>query len=529
MIIAFEGGLWLLGSKNVVGCCVIMGKRKLNGSVAAGGSLDTTDLLLRTKLPYRTLGMLFLAFSFILLPGLFGCTGDTVDVAEPQATSTATLAPQSTHTPVPDPTPTPSPSHTSVPDPIVTPSVMPTEPGASTGEVRSDKERITDLAVPDSDMATLVVGNSAFAFDLYHALREEGGNLFYSPYSISVALAMTFAGARAETERQMAETLHYRLSQEELHPALNALDLEMASREKDGEGFRLNIANAIWGQSGYEFNPEFLDVLALNYGAGLRPLNFAEAPEESRTAINDWVAERTEERIKDLIPQGAIDWKTRLALTNAIYFNAAWHIPFQEGATRDRTFHLLDGAAVETPMMTQTASFGYLQGDGYQAIDLLYMGEEMSMTLLVPDENKFSQFEAALDAGSVGSILKNIRPERLDLTMPLFDFESQVSLKETLKAMGMQDAFSSTDADFSGMDGRKCTEDPACLIVTDVFHKGFVSVDEEGTEASAATGVLMGPTSMPPQVTIDRPFIFLIRDIETEAILFVGRVVDPST
>ena len=452
-----------------------------------------------------------------------------MDVAEPQATSTATLAPQSTHTPVPDPTPTPSPSHTSVPDPIVTPSVMPTEPGASTGEVRSDKERITDLAVPDSDMATLVVGNSAFAFDLYHALREEGGNLFYSPYSISVALAMTFAGARAETERQMAETLHYRLSQEELHPALNALDLEMASREKDGDGFQLNIANAIWGQAGYRFAVDFLDVLALNYGAGMRTVNFAEAPEESRMVINDWIAERTEDRIKDLIPEDGINELTRLVLTNAIYFKTAWDRPFPKETTRNRTFHLLNGAAVQTPMMTQTTLFGYAQGKGYKAVDIPYKGGEMSMTVLIPDEVEFSIFEATLDTHSVSSILKNIRPEILDLTMPLFQFESQVSLKDALKAMGMPNAFSASAADFSGVDGRRCTEDPACLRITDVFHKGFVSVDEEGTEASAASGVLMGPTSLPPQVVIDRPFIFLIRDIETGAIIFVGRVVDPST
>ena len=492
--------------------------------------MDTADLLIRTKLPHRTLGTLFLALSLILLPGLFGCSGDPVDVVEPEVTLTATLVPSPTHTLVPDPLPSPSPTDAPTSNPASTLSATPTVPatGATSGETRSDKERVTNASVSGSDLADLVSGNSAFAFDLYHALGDKEGNLFYSPYSISVALAMTYAGARGETERQMADTMHYRLSQDKLHNALNALDLKLTSREKDGEGFRLNLANAIWGQSGYQFTPEFLDVLALNYGAGLRSLNYAEAPEEARKAINDWVSKRTEERVQDLIPQGAIDSSTRLALTNAIYFNAAWHSPFPEGATRDRIFHLLDGAAVQTQMMTQTASFGYLRGDGYQAIDLLYRGEEMSMTVLAPDEGKFSQFEVALDADNVSSILKNMRTERLDLTMPLFDFESHVSLKEALKAMGMLNAFSTSAADFSGMDGRNCTEDPACLRITHIFHKGFVSVDEEGTEASAATGVLMGPTSLPPQVVIDRPFIFLIRDIETGAILFVGRVVDPS-
>ena len=530
MIIAFEGGLWLLGSKNVVGCCVIMEKRNLTCVVAAGGSLDTANLLIRTKLPNRTLGTLFLALSFILLPGLFGCTGDPVDVVEPEATSTATPVPSPTYTSVPDPLPSPSPTGTPTSNPTSTPSATPTVPatGATSGEVRSDKERVTNASVSGSDLADLVSGNSAFAFDLYHALAENEGNLFYSPYSISVALAMTYAGARGETERQMADTMHYRLSQDKLHNALNGLDLELASRGKGGEGFQLNIAKAIWGQSGYQFAPEFLDVLALSYGAGMRPINFTEAPEESRKAINDWVAESTEDKMRDLIPEGGITDLTRLVLTNAIYFNAAWDRPFPKETTRNRTFHLLDGAAVQTPMMTQTTLFGYAQGKGYKAVDIPYKGGEMSMTVLIPDEGEFSIFEATLGTHSVSSILKDIRPEILDLTMPLFEFESQVGLKDALKAMGMPNAFSTSAADFSGMDGRTCTEDPACLRITDVFHKGFVSVDEEGTEASAATGVLMGPTSLPPQVVIDRPFIFLIRDIETGAILFVGRVVDPS-
>ena len=488
-------------------------------------------MITRTKLPYRTLGTLFLALSFILLSGLMGCAGDPVDVVEPQTTPTATPVPSPTHMSVPDPLPSPSPTDAPTPSPTAAPSATPTVPatGATSGETRSDKERVTNVSVSGSDLAELVSGNSAFAFDLYHALAEKEGNLFYSPYSISTALAMAYAGARGETERQMAETMHYRLSQDKLHNALNALDLEMVSRGKDGDGFQLNIANAIWGQAGYRFAVDFLDVLALNYGAGMRTVNFAEAPEESRMVINDWIAERTEDRIKDLIPEDGINELTRLVLTNAIYFKTAWDRPFPKETTRNRTFHLLNGAAVQTPMMTQTTLFGYAQGKGYKAVDIPYKGGEMSMTVLIPDEVEFSIFEATLDTHSVSSILKNIRPEILDLTMPLFQFESQVSLKDALKAMGMPNAFSASAADFSGVDGRRCTEDPACLRITDVFHKGFVSVDEEGTEASAATGVLMGPTSMPPQVTIDRPFIFLIRDIETEAILFVGRVVDPST
>ena len=536
-IIAFEGGSWLLGSKNVVGCCAIMGKRKVDNTVAAGGSLDTANLLLRTKLPHRTLGTLFLALSLILLPGLFGCSGDPVDVVEPEVTPTATPVPSPTHTSVPDPLPSPSPTDAPTSNPASTLSATPTVPAtsATSGEVRSDKDRITDLAVPDSDVATLVGGNSAFAFDLYHALTEKDGNLFYSPYSISVALAMTYAGARGETERQMADTLHYRLSQDKLHNALNGLDLDLASRGKnsgfeDSERIRLNIANAIWGQAGYQFAPDFLDVLALNYGAGMRSVNFVEAPEESRKAINDWVAESTEDRIRDLIPKKGITEQTRLVLANAIYFNASWLWTFDEELTDDHPFHLLNGDSVNTPMMTQTADFGYVKKEGYLALELPYRAGNMSMLVLLPDEGMFNEFETALDTDLVRQALEEMEYTYLRLKMPKFKVESQFKLNEVLEDMGMPNAFSGSAADFSGMDGHKCGDDPGCLVISKVFHKAFVSVDEEGTEAAAATAVAMAMSSRPePQpVVIDRPFIFLIRDTVTDSILFVGRVVDPS-
>jgi len=241
------------------------------------------------------------------------------------------------------------------------------------GMALSDKERVTSPDVGTSDLTYLVDGNTAFTFDLYQALSEKDGNLFYSPYSISLALAMTYAGALGETERQMADTLHFILTQNHLHPAFNALDLELASRGegaegKDKEGFRLNIVNAIWGQEDYKFLSEFLDILAENYDAGLRLLDFINAPEESRVTINNWIADQTEGRIEDLIPQGVIDALTRLVLTNAIYFNAAWLNPFDEDTTKDGTFHLLDGSKVIVPMMRQTESLGYAEGEGYQAV-----------------------------------------------------------------------------------------------------------------------------------------------------------------
>jgi len=402
-------------------------------------------------------------------------------------------------------------------------------PHAAAGEfIKSDKQRDTVPEVNESELATLVDGNSAFAFNLYQQLRDEEGNLFYSPYSISLALAMTYAGARGETEQQMADALRFTLPQNQLRPAFNALALELDSRGegakgKDGEGFRLNIVNAIWGQKDYQFLAAYLDTLAVNYGAGLRVLDFVGAPEESRVTINDWVSQQTEDRIEDLIPPGLINPATRLVLTNAIYFNAAWLYPFEEDLTGDGVFHLLDGSEVTVSMMRQTESLGYAEGDGYQAVELPYDGNELSMVILLPASGQFETFEAALDAAQVEGIIGSLDNREVSLTMPKFEFDSSFSLREALSALGMPIAFSE-GADFSGMTGNRD------LFIADVVHKAFVSVDEAGTEAAAASAVMMELTAMPEtvEVTIDRPFIFLIRDIETGAILFVGRTLNPA-
>ena len=400
--------------------------------------------------------------------------------------------------------------------------------------LKSDKERITAPNVPPSEQALLVEGNSAFAFKLYQALKEKeenkDDNLFYSPYSISLALAMAYAGANGETAQQMADTLHFMLDQKTLHPVFNWLDAELAKRGegaqgKDGKGFRLNIVNAMWGQKDYEFLPTFLDILAENYGAGLRILDFITETEKSRVAINEWVSNQTEGRIKDLIPPGAISELTRLVLTNAIYFNAAWENPFDKKMTANGPFYLLGGGQVSVPMMRQTESFGYTDGEGYQAVELPYDGGELSMVILLPASGNFEAFEKGLQAQQVDAIIDDLQNTRLTLTMPQFKFESQFSLKDTLAEMGMPIAFSPDEADFSGMTGNRE------LFISDVVHKAFVVVDEAGTEAAAATAVIMKLTAVPEppvEVTIDRPFIFLIRDIETGTILFVGRVLNPT-
>ena len=381
-------------------------------------------------------------------------------------------------------------------------------------------------------------GNNNFAFNLYRALSDEEGNLFYSPFSVSQALAMTFAGARGETERQMADTLHYRLSQNNLHPAFNALDQELASRGKDPRGtqnqgeaneyFRLNIANAVWGQHGYGFLPDFLDVLAENYGAGMRTMDFAGAPDESRARINDWVAEETGDKVRGLLPLGTIDPSTRLVLTNAIYFNASWHWRFNSRNTKVGPFHLEGGDIVDVPMMTKTSKdfYGYAKGDGYHAVDVPYSWGEMSMTVLLPDEGAMGALEESLNADLLGQIMDDIEIDYITLTMPLFKFESEFSLGKTLAGMGMPDAFDER-ADFSGMTG---SED---LLISQIVHKAFVSVDERGTEAAAATAGVVIPVSEPSKdpipVTVNRPFIFLIRDTATGTVLFLGRVMNPDT
>ena len=399
----------------------------------------------------------------------------------------------------------------------------------------SAKQRAVDVQVSAADTEALVDGNTDFTLRLYQALRvETDENLFFSPYSISLALAMAYAGARGETEQQMAETLGFTLARDDLHAAFNALDQALASRgqqrveEGDGTRFELNIANAIWGQRGFEFLDGFLDVLAENYGAGMRLVDFVRATEESRGLINDWVAEQTEDRIVELIPEGAIDAMTRLVLTNAIYFNASWLHPFEEEQTADGRFALLDGSEVTAPMMHQSVRTAYAAAEGYQAVELPYIGHELSMVVVLPDAGEFAAFEATLDAAKLSAITAGLGDTQVTLTMPRFEFESAFGLADALKALGMTHAFTppsgSSGADFTGMYGSRD------LYIQDVLHEAFVSVDERGTEAAAATAVLIGVTSMPQAatMTVDRPFLCLIRDRVSGTVLFIGRVMDPT-
>lgn len=396
----------------------------------------------------------------------------------------------------------------------------------------SEQQRIAAPELEPGDLVELAAGNSRFAFDLYRQIgAEDEKNIFISPISISMALAMTWAGAEGTTAAAMADTLNFTLPADRLHATFNALDSALGSRGEnaagiDGTPFRLHLVNVLWGQEGYPFLPQFLDTLALNYGAGLRLLDFYADPDTSRRLINTWVEEQTENLIKDLLPPGSISSMTRLVLTNAIYFNAAWQHPFDpEATTQDCSFVRLNGSTATTPLMNQTAWLGYVAADGFQALELPYDGGEISMLILLPDDGRFEEFEEGLDAKQVESISTDLTMTNIRLAMPKFSVEYPLSLRDTLVALGMGDAFTAGAADFSAMDGSRE------LYIGDVIHKAFVTVDEEGTEAAAATAVIMELTSVPTaplEVTLNRPFIFLIRDLDTGTILFLGRVTDPG-
>lgn len=401
-------------------------------------------------------------------------------------------------------------------------------PSASIEIVESNKRRETNPSTRGDDIKNLVDGNNTFAFDIYNSLRSENGNLILSPYSISLALAMTYAGARGETEAQMTQTLHF-TPQDKLHPSFNTLDLalekEPINLDKDKEPMQLNIANAVWAEKTFSFLPEFLDTIAINYGAGVNLADFKNEPNQERTTINNWVSDQTEDKINDLLPDGSITTDTRMVLVNAIYFKADWLDQFDANHTGDYPFNLLDGTQVNIPMMGQGMYIPYTQGEGYTAVELPYAGDTAAMDIIVPDVGKFEDIESALTGDMFNTIIGNMSQTSLMLSLPKFKFESSFGLSNTLDQLGMVDAFNANTADFSGMTGNKD------LFIGNVIHKAFVAVDEEGTEAAAATAVIMEAAGAPMwdvSLLVDRPFIFIIRDKVNGQILFIGRVLNPA-
>ena len=377
-----------------------------------------------------------------------------------------------------------------------------------------------EAAVADAALSELVEGNTIFAFNLYHTLRSQPGNLFLSPYSISSALAMTYAGARGETAAQMRSTLHFTLSNEILHAAFHSLDSILTGRTQ-GNALQLNLANAIWGQSDYPFTPGYLALLADAYAAEIERADFAANPEAARAKINDWVLRKTDGKIEELLVPGTVTSNTRLVLGNAIYFYGMWKTPFDKDKTILAPSYLLDGKQVLVPMMQRKALYRYTEGSDYQAIEIPYNEETLSMLILLPRPGSFEAFEARFNAARLTAILDTLNPQEVSLSLPRFELNAKFSLADTLATLGMPAAFHPALADFSGMDGTRN------LSIDFVVHKAFVSINEEGTEAAAATGVGMRLT-LATTMIVEHPFLVLIRDVETGAILFIGRVVDPS-
>jgi serpin B len=396
---------------------------------------------------------------------------------------------------------------------------------------KSSAQRIADPQVPAADSTTLASDNAAFAFAAYQQLVATNSNLVFSPASISIALAMTYAGAATTTATEMASALHFTLPPAQLHPAFNALDQTLASRGQgflggDGGPMQVDIANAIWAEKTYTFKTDFLDTLAENYGAGVNRLDFLNAPDPSRLTINAWVAGQTNNKIEDLLPPGSILNSTKLVLTDAVYFNAAWNTPFDPNNTHDGSFTLLDGSNVTVSFMNaELPSLPATQGTNFVAASLPYADTRLSLMVVVPNAGQFSQVESSLNATALAALVAALTSQQVLLTLPRFKVETGTSLVALLRALGMTSAFIPSVADFSDMDGTHN------LFISDVIHKAFVDVAEKGTEAAAATAVVMRDGAAAPTgllVDATRPFIYFLYDQPTGAILFMGRVQDPS-
>ncbi len=384
-----------------------------------------------------------------------------------------------------------------------------------------------DVAM-NADLRAVVEGNTRFALDLYARLgTEQDGNLFFSPGSLSTALAMTYDGAGGETAEQMAEVLHLRLPRERLHPAFAALQ-QTWEADGEGAGYRLSVANRLWGQRDFDFRADYLATTRQHYGAELARVDFARQAEPARQRINAWVEEQTNGKIADLIPPGVLDAMTRLVLTNAVHFKGDWSEPFRKEATKDAPFHVSARERVEVPLMHRQGDYRYWAGDGLRALELPYGEGDLAMVVLLSDEIEgLPDLESRLTAEDLSRWLSGLREREVRVSLPRFTLDSQFQLAEVLGAMGMPRAFTTGEADFSGMSSEEE------LSLSAVVHKAFVDVNEEGTEAAAATGIAVAATAFvepeePAVFRADHPFLFLIRDSRTGSILFLGRLVDPE-
>jgi serpin B len=379
-----------------------------------------------------------------------------------------------------------------------------------------------------ADQAEAVNGSNAFAVDLYAQLSKQPGNLFFSPESISTAFGMAYAGARGQTATEIEHVFHFTLPPDRLHPAMGALLAEMNAQHK---GYELRVADALWAQQDSSFEASYLKLVQSDYGAGFRRVNFKISPETVRATINAWVEKQTNDKIKDLLSPGALNPTTRLVLTNAIYFKGNWQDQFVAGSTQKEEFHLSPTQWVMTPMMHRTGGYSYYDGGTFQALKLPYAGNEIAMVVLLPKQtNGLAALEQTFASGVAGDWLQKLEPaDKVILTLPRFTMTQQFELSSALSAMGMAQAFGDS-ADFSGMTGK-----PE-FSISAAIHKAYIDVNEQGTEAAAATAIVMYATAMqrrvpePPPIVFraDHPFLFILLDTKSGSMLFLGRVADPK-
>jgi len=411
---------------------------------------------------------------------------------------------------------------------IIATPVTPWPTGGSQGGTTSSPETLSAAQLA----AETVVGQSinSFAEALYSRIQSQlggSGNLFLSPASISTALAMTYAGAEGETATQMAAALHYTLAPNALAGDFSTLITDLNSAGQNN--YSLSVADALWGQQGYSFLTPFLSLMQADYGGGLHQVDFMNATEAARQTINNWVAQQTNNKIQNLIPAGALNALTRLVLTNAIYFKGQWATPFNANLTQNAAFTLGSGGQVQVPTMQATNSYGYMQSDGYQVLELPYAGNRMVMDVLLPSGSGVSGLDASQLPADLNGWLQGLTMQQVDVSLPKFQITTPAfNVTQSLEALGMTDAFNPTAADFSGI-----STNP--LYISAVYHKAFVDIDENGTEAAAATAVIITSTAIampitPPVVfNADHPFLFLIRDTQSGSVLFMGQVADPSS
>jgi len=382
---------------------------------------------------------------------------------------------------------------------------------------------LDDSGASQEKVNAVVNANNQFALELYSKLNEEnaGKNIFFSPYSISVALAMTYEGARGQTAEEMQSVLHFPADPEVRRPAFARIYNQI---NKGGKKYKLSTANALWAQKDYPFLDEYFNTVEKYYGGKVTNLDFVGDPENSRITINKWVEAQTNNKIKDLIPEGVIDAATRLVLTNAIYFKGTWFKQFDKKNTVERDFKISPTNSVKVQMMhldDKKAKFNYTETKDLKILELPYSGGDLSMLILLPKDS-IEQLESELTIENLNNWTARLKEEEVSIYLPRFKFETKYFMAKTLREMGMSSAFG--NADFSGMTGRRD------LYISNVIHQAFVEVNEEGTEAAAATAVVMKEVAIMKKLfNADHPFIFIIREKETGNILFLGRVSDPTS